>query len=306
MSSKINLLSKKKLIIKNKPVVVEKTPEKVIPEKKIVPKEKLSEEDFQKKYNKPIKIKTSIESNYLFHYAHFICDFIFPLISNNYHNYLEIIREKTINQTIGNFKGLAEEIIGKNYEEITSEEYNNYPAEEIKLPLKESLKENDFLYFRQIMIEKFVKSDSKDKWPEIVLIKRSTQNILNEDEFDQVKKIMKGYRTNNGSQRREIDKINEIESLLTLRYGDRFQMVSLENKSMEYQVNLFYHAKMVVGAHGAGLINLFFCKPSTIVIESKALPWKFFDEISNNLKLNHYKIDNNVQLISNMIKNISI
>ena len=189
MESKINILSKKKNIFKIPQIETKvksnsksnSKSDQIIQEKKIIVKENLSEEEFNKKYNKPIKIKTTLKSNYLFHYAHFMIDFIFPLICTNNHNYLEIIREKTINQTIGNFNYLAKEIIGKNYEEIPTDEYINYPAQEVVLPLKEDLQEKDFLYFQQEMVKKFVKSDSKENWPEIILIKRTKQNILNEE-----------------------------------------------------------------------------------------------------------------------------
>jgi hypothetical protein len=259
-------------------------------------------------YDKPIRILTKIKSNYLFHYAHFMCDFMFPLICKGYHNYLEIIREKNINQTIGNFDILAKEITNKNYEELSNNEYNNYPADEIILPLKETLVQKDYKYFQKVMLDKFIKNDSEEEWPKIVLIKRTTQNILNETEFNECKSNskIKTFRVNNGSQRRDIKEIDKLEKMLALKYGASFKMVSLENTTMEYQVNLFNNAKMIIAAHGAALINIFFCKPLTLIIEIKSLPWYYFEEISNKLNLKHFRINNNLKDIDNVIKTINI
>lgn len=59
---------------------------------------------------------------------------------------------------------------------------------------------------------------------------------------------------------------NEKEILGTLRkYG--FKAVSLESMSLEKQMEVFYSAEIVIGAHGAGLTNLVFCRPGTRVIE---------------------------------------
>ena len=50
-----------------------------------------------------IKIKNIRKEGSLFHYAHFICDCLFPEIVCDIFKYSEVIREKTIEQTIGNF-----------------------------------------------------------------------------------------------------------------------------------------------------------------------------------------------------------
>jgi capsular polysaccharide biosynthesis protein len=48
-------------------------------------------------------------------------------------------------------------------------------------------------------------------------------------------------------------------------YG--FIKVELETLSVADQAQLFSSAEVIVGAHGAGLVNLTFCKPGTKVIE---------------------------------------
>ena len=71
--------------------------------------------------------------------------------------------------------------------------------------------------------------------------------------------------------------------------------ISLENSSLESQVNLFYNAKLIVAAHGAALINLFYCQKGTSIIEAIGLPWYFFDTISSKLGLNHVKCENKLE-----------
>jgi hypothetical protein len=60
---------------------------------------------------------------------------------------------------------------------------------------------------------------------------------------------------------------NEKEVILSLReeFGDRLKVHSGSESLME-QVEMFYHSKIVVGAHGAGLTNLVFTNPGISVI----------------------------------------
>ena len=241
-----------------------------------------------------IKIKTQITSNYLFHYAHFTCDFLFPLVCEKLDK-CNIIREKNLNQTIGNFNKLLMEVTNKKYDEIEKDNYNRLNIKEIDLPLKEKYTQKDFLYFQKFMWDKFVLNNEKYKkviWPQVILIKRTTQQIINIEEYEK-----RGYphRTNNGSQRREIDEFSKVEKVMKSKFGDKMKTISLENSSLESQVNLFYNAKLIVAAHGAALINLFYCQKGTSIIESIGLPWYFFDTISSNLALNHVKCENKLE-----------
>ena len=58
----------------------------------------------------------------MFHYAHFLCDCLFPEIINNIYNYKTVIREKNIDQTLGNFNKIYEEVmLNKSIELIKSQ-----------------------------------------------------------------------------------------------------------------------------------------------------------------------------------------
>ena len=43
-----------------------------------------------------IKIKNVRQNGYMFHYAHFICDCLFPEVISNIFNYKEVVREKNM------------------------------------------------------------------------------------------------------------------------------------------------------------------------------------------------------------------
>ena len=257
----------------------------------------------QLNYNQSIKLKTTIPQNYLFHYAHFVCDFLFPLICNGYHNFKTIIREKCVNQTIGVFGEMFKEITETKYEELPTKEYNKYPASELIIVKKEDLKESDFIFFQTFMWKKYKVKNNTKVWPEVVLIKRTNQQLLNIDEFETNKNEM--YRLNNGSERREINEFTKVQDELTKKFAGKIKTISLENTSFEYQVNLFYHAKVIVAAHGSALSNLFFCKPKTTIVEIKSSLWPFFNTISNTLKLRHIICENDFDAIKKVIDNLT-
>jgi hypothetical protein len=50
-----------------------------------------------------LRVINNRDDGSLFHYAHFLCDCLFPKIVNNYYTFDAIIRPKIIFQTLGNF-----------------------------------------------------------------------------------------------------------------------------------------------------------------------------------------------------------
>lgn len=60
--------------------------------------------------------------------------------------------------------------------------------------------------------------------------------------------------------------VNEDEVLAELE-GLGVQMVVLEDLRFSEQMDLFRHARMVIGPHGAGLANIVFCREGTKVVE---------------------------------------
>jgi hypothetical protein len=65
-------------------------------------------------------------------------------------------------------------------------------------------------------------------------------------------------------KRRRVKNEQEILDVLN-KYG--FKSIMLENMTLQEQIEVFHSAKIVIGAHGAGLANLVFSEPGTKVIE---------------------------------------
>ena len=81
--------------------------------------------------------------------------------------------------------------------------------------------------------------------------------------------------------------INSDELLLALK---GWETVALENMTIKEQFKTFAEATHILAAHGAGLINLLWCKPDTKVIEiqdPKMLHKKVYPLLSHHLGLEH-------------------
>lgn len=61
--------------------------------------------------------------------------------------------------------------------------------------------------------------------------------------------------------------VNEAQSadMITREFG--FSCITPDEMTVKEQAAAFYQAELVVGMHGAGLSNLVFCRPGTVVIE---------------------------------------
>ena len=73
---------------------------------------------------------------------------------------------------------------------------------------------------------------------------------------------------------------------------DNFSIYTPETLSQEKQICLFNNASIILGAHGAALTNIIFCKPGTKVIEIIPAdhPNKKCERISKILKLRYFRI----------------
>lgn len=70
-----------------------------------------------------------------------------------------------------------------------------------------------------------------------------------------------------GGQRRIIHNHNEIKKVLEKKYGNDFLNIVLDRLSIFDQFDLFYNAEIIIGQHGAGLTNIYFCKNNVKIIE---------------------------------------
>lgn len=110
----------------------------------------------------------------------------------------------------------------------------------------------------------------------------------NEKKFPTKFYIDRSDATSNHKHLRQIINEDEIKRTLSKK---GFSTIRLSDLSFSDQVSLFYNASKIVGLHGAGLANLTFCNPATLVIELKSLSAGYmYSNLSKKLKLNYYDI----------------
>jgi hypothetical protein len=245
-----------------------------------------------------IKVKNNRVEGSLFHYAHFICDCLFPEIICDIFNYDEVIREKNIHQTIGNFYKIYTDIMMVKHTELLSNEFNNLNVNTIYYKNKENyINKIYFDKFRNFIFKRYNINNLEyiNNYPEVILVKRNDRKILIDDEY--LKQINSNITT--GKERREIKDINNIEFFLKNKYSNSFKSLYFEDLEFEEQIKYFNNAKLIICAHGAVMSNMFFCKEGTTIIEvTCGCRWEFFDNISKILKLKHIKChENNIDKI---------
>jgi hypothetical protein len=235
----------------------------------------------------------------LFHYAHFICDCLYPEVINEIYKYEKVIRLKNIRQTLGNFVKIYEDVMKNKSVELPEYEFHSLNIRPtILLPKSEYHSIQYMNKFRDYIFNRYNINPLVylENYPEILLVKRDSRRQLIDD--PRLQTINTNIST--GSERREIKDIGQVEDCLK-QYGEKFRAVYLEDICFEEQVKLFNNAKIIVLAHGAALSNMFFSKESTTILEVRCdKDWHFFTVISKTLKLNHIRVITNEA--SNVIK----
>ena len=239
-----------------------------------------------------IKVINNRSEGSLFHYAHFICDCLFPEIMCDIFNYDEVIRLKTIRQTIGNFNEFYTDVMRIKNKELLQNDFDNLNVKTISYNKKAYVSKMYFDKFRNYIFKRYnIKNLEYDNdYPEVILIKRNDRTILIDDEY--LQKLNTNITT--GKERREIKDVNKVELYLQKKYTNKFKSLYFENLPFEEQVKYFNNAKVIICAHGAVMSNMFFCKSGTRIIEvTCGRRWPFFNRISEILELNHIKCHKN-------------
>lgn len=246
----------------------------------------------------------------LYHYAHFLCDCVLPEFLANIHERNEkVYRIKNLDQTLGNFSKMWEEIFDMSNIEVSEFEYNKIPDETLTI-YRERMNSgqgpnvDEINLFRHYIFQRFnIDYDNYDHthYPKILLIERDERvELLNDKELLQNQNI----DLTTGKERREIENIEILKSHLEKTYQNNYKCVRFAGMKFREQINYFNNACMIICAHGAAMSNMIFCKPNTIIIEVTCkVDWSFFNKISNHINLNHRKCDNNVERIINIVKN---
>ena len=73
----------------------------------------------------------------MFHYAHFLCDCLFPEVIHQIYEFHTVVREKTIIQTIGNFHTLYTDIMNVKHIELPIKEFSELNVQTIAYRNKE-------------------------------------------------------------------------------------------------------------------------------------------------------------------------
>ena len=240
-----------------------------------------------------IRVKNNRVNGCIFHYGHFLCDCLFPEIINDIFKYHEVIREKTIHQTIGNFNKIYTDVMRIKNTELLTKQFNDLSIDMISYDTKEKYcNKIHFDKFRNFIFSRYNINNLEynSRYPEVILIKRNGRINLIDDEY--LSKINTNITT--GKERREINDIDNVEAYLKNKYSNKFKSIYLENITFEEQVLYFNNAKMIVCAHGSGMCNIFFCKEKTTIIEvTCGLNWYFFDKLSEILNLKRIECTKN-------------
>ena len=131
-----------------------------------------------------IKIKNNRKCGSLFHYAHFICDCLFIEIVNDIFKFETIFREKSLSQTIGNFKNIYEEVMENVSTELPKKDFDKLQVDTLILGNKENYLEKEYFdKFRNYIFTRYnINEANYDiNFPEIVLIERGDRIELIDD-----------------------------------------------------------------------------------------------------------------------------
>ena len=234
-----------------------------------------------------IKIINKRDVGELYHYAHFICDCLFPEIINNVYLHKRVIRIHNIKQTIGIFNKIYENVMQSKNIELPEQEFNkclkttkiingcnafqNTTKEEIEI-------------FRNFIFNRFhINTQRNINYPEVILIQRGNQPRLTQ---------LNSPFQKNGKERREINKMYQLKRYLNQRFSNRFKptknsirpadshsscsmtdkeinpspngadlnlqrfkTIELENMPFSQQIRYFKNAKLIIGIHGAAVAN---------------------------------------------------
>lgn len=251
-----------------------------------------------------IKIKNQRNLGALFHYAHFITDCLFVEVINEVYKYDQVIREKNIDQTLGNFYKIYEEVMQMKNIELNKQDFDKINKDVIMYDKREVYANKyNFDKFRTYIFSRyninFLIYDLN--YPEVLLIKRGHVIDLIDDT------VLKQENNNikNGINRGDINDIDCVEEHLKKKYNNKFNSIFLENMPFVEQVKYFLNAKIIICFHGACMANLLFCKKNVTKVIEIARFEKNHPQFEKNkyafvsnvipkvLNLQHHKCSNN-------------
>lgn len=120
-----------------------------------------------------------------------------------------------------------------------------------------------------------------------ICLKLRQEFLFNDDNNNFSKKI---FISRNKAKFRRLLQEKELVLLLK-KFG--FSVINTENFSIKEQALIFNKARIIIGAHGAGLSNLVFCEPGSVVLELRAenhqnILGTVYEHLSSICNLKHY------------------
>jgi hypothetical protein len=232
----------------------------------------------------------------LFHYAHFLCDCLYPEVIYELYRQPCVYRVKSVGQTLGGFISIYEDVMRNKTIELEKNEFDSLKDTTIVVRnIRQRNKHNKQLHhmpvFRNYVFQRYnINPNVYDAaYPSVVLIKRGQKPLLTDP--DLIAKANNKLVYRNGYERREIMNIDQVEQFLQRYHAKTYVF---EDQPFKEQVKIFNNAKVIILAHGAAMSNMFFCKKGTTIIEvTCGTCWRFFDVLSRVFELNHVKVREN-------------
>lgn len=243
----------------------------------------------------------------LYHYAHFLCDCLYPEVIYELYKHPRVYRVKSLGQTLGVFSAIYEDVMQNKSIEVDKKVFDQLPDTVVTVHnLRRENQGNKNLQcmpvFRNYVYRRYnINPEVYDtNYPSIVLIKRGSTALLTDKTL--IAATTEKNVNRNGSKRREITDINKIEEFLPPHAKSYF----LEEQPFTEQIKIFNNAKVIILAHGAAMSNMFFCKKGTTIIEvTCGRNWPFFDTLSTVFQLNHIKVaENTPDAVINVVQTV--
>jgi len=243
--------------------------------------------------------------------------------------YKTIVRQKTLEQSIGKFKTMYEEIMGTKVIELDEQEFAELQVDHdtIEVHRINTPTRSQYESFRQYIFSLYgipseslnwipseslnwIQSESLNWIPcdsPVVLIRRGKRRQLLDDPA-LIAKNDTLYSATTGAERREIRCIDQLETFLQEVYGrETVGSVELEEMAFSEQVRLFSQARIVIGIHGAGLANVVFCRPGSVLIEVDPewnYDWQFLNHFCSSCGITRICCPNSLESIQECIRKL--
>ena len=154
---------------------------------------------------------------------------------------------------------------------------NSFQKKSLELLGFQNLKIIDSNYYRHIECDELIATQHPSYFSGFILdqakyvpnwiVKWLRDSFLEKSKKIDMKKNIFIDRSLSSFKHSQIINLEEVQNLLKEK---NFDIVKLENLSFDEQIYVFSNAKIVIGAHGAGLTNLCFSKEKTKVIEIRS------------------------------------